>query len=107
VLKIDREFVTALASDPAGAEPLVRAMLALAASFGLSVTAEGVEQQAQSDALMAMGCDRAQGWLYGRPLPAAGIDALLAGGGRIRALATAATPATSSRSRSGAWMPVT
>jgi EAL domain-containing protein (putative c-di-GMP-specific phosphodiesterase class I) len=39
--------------------------------LGLVVTAEGVESQAQASALLAQGCDQAQGYLYGRAMPAA------------------------------------
>ncbi len=50
---------------------LVRAIIGIAADLGMSVTAEGVETAEQRDALVALGCLRGQGWLFGRPVPAA------------------------------------
>jgi EAL domain-containing protein (putative c-di-GMP-specific phosphodiesterase class I) len=46
---------------------IVRGTLALAHSLGLTVTAEGVESPAQLSMLEELGCDRAQGYLLGRP----------------------------------------
>jgi len=77
VLKIDRQF-TGLLVPGGNGEPVVRAIIALATAFGLGVTAEGVETDAQAAALLAMGCPSAQGWLYGRPLAPDDVDRLLA-----------------------------
>ncbi len=65
-LKIDRSFVTRLGT---GSRPdaVVSAIISLAHAHGLVVTAEGVETPSQARALRAMGCDRAQGFLFGRP----------------------------------------
>lgn len=66
-LKIDRSFVADL--DSAGHTPVVvRAICALAASLGIEVIAEGVETEAQREALMEMGCTIGQGFLFSRPL---------------------------------------
>jgi EAL domain-containing protein (putative c-di-GMP-specific phosphodiesterase class I) len=46
---------------------VVSAIISLAHAHGMAVTAEGVETAEQADLLRAMGCDRAQGWLFGRP----------------------------------------
>jgi len=43
----------------------------MAGQFGIKVVAEGVETQAQADALRGMGCGECQGFLFGRPVPAA------------------------------------
>ena len=68
-LKIDRAFVAGLPDDH-GDEAIVRACLQLAEALDLEVTAEGVEDGAQRDALVALGCHRAQGFLLSRPEPA-------------------------------------
>ncbi len=67
-LKIDRSFVAALPDDP-GALATVEAIVALAQAFGLRTVAEGVETAEQAVLLTGLGCDRAQGYLFGRPEP--------------------------------------
>jgi diguanylate cyclase (GGDEF)-like protein len=69
-LKIDRSFVTGLRTDPANAE-IVRLIVDLAHRFGLSVAAEGVEDEATFERLREIGCDSVQGYLFGRPMPPA------------------------------------
>jgi predicted signal transduction protein with EAL and GGDEF domain len=69
-LKIDRSFVCRLGSGKR-ADAVVSAIIDLAHAHGLAVTAEGVETGEQAAALRAMGCDRGQGWLFGKPAPAA------------------------------------
>ncbi len=65
-LKVDRMFVARLdGSDRASA--VARTIIELAHAHGLRVTAEGVETQRQAELLQEMGCDYAQGWLFGRP----------------------------------------
>jgi diguanylate cyclase (GGDEF)-like protein len=64
-LKIDRSFVRRMVNDKESAT-LVRTIIAMAKSLGLTVVAEGVETVEQGKALMAMGCDMGQGYLYGR-----------------------------------------
>ncbi len=68
-LKIDRTFVDDLdkRSDNAA---IVRAIIGLGDSLGLSIIAEGVERREQIDKLQTLGCHLAQGYFYGRPLPA-------------------------------------
>ena len=79
VLKIDRSFVAPLHQGAPGqcakAEALVRAVLALAASFDLDVIAEGIETEAQKETLMLLGCRKGQGYLLGRPGAAPSSDA--------------------------------
>jgi EAL domain-containing protein (putative c-di-GMP-specific phosphodiesterase class I) len=55
----------------------VKAIVALAHSLGLKVTAEGVENEAQMDLLDALHCEHAQGYLFSRPVDAQGAEELL------------------------------
>jgi EAL domain-containing protein (putative c-di-GMP-specific phosphodiesterase class I) len=68
-VKIDRSFVAGLV-DNADDQAIVRAVMAMAQALALDVTAEGVETVGHRDCLRALGCESAQGWYYGRPLPA-------------------------------------
>jgi diguanylate cyclase (GGDEF)-like protein len=63
-LKIDRSFVSSLISERENAT-IVRALVGLGVALGLQVTAEGVEDGMTADALTAMGCEFAQGYLFG------------------------------------------
>ncbi|MCR8923738.1 EAL domain-containing protein [Dasania sp. GY-MA-18] len=67
VLKIDKSFMDAVLSDTESAM-LVKAMIAMAHSLNLAVVAEGVESQEQQDFLATEGCERGQGYFYGRPV---------------------------------------
>ena len=69
-IKIDRTFVAGL--DGAADLSIVEAVIALAHGLGISVVAEGIETEAQFEVLRAMGCDIGQGYLFARPLVAAG-----------------------------------
>jgi diguanylate cyclase (GGDEF)-like protein len=75
-IKIDRSFVSRL-GEGHDSQVIVRAILGLAKGFGLTVTAEGVEHEDQLAYLRANGCAEAQGYLFGRAIPAAEIPALL------------------------------
>jgi diguanylate cyclase (GGDEF)-like protein len=66
-IKIDRSFVIGMVDDRSDAV-IVRSTIDLGRNLGLRVVAEGVETQAAHDALVAMGCDLAQGFLMSRPL---------------------------------------
>ncbi|MBM9478086.1 GGDEF domain-containing protein [Nakamurella flavida] len=76
-LKIDRGFVHSLGQD-AGDLAIVRAIVALADSFGLAVVAEGVETELAARTLVDLGCTRAQGYLYAKPCGAAELETMLA-----------------------------
>jgi EAL domain-containing protein (putative c-di-GMP-specific phosphodiesterase class I) len=73
-LKIDSAFVTSM--DSPDSLKIVRAIAALGKSLGMPVTAEGVETNLSAAALREMGCDQAQGYLFGRPTSAAEAAAL-------------------------------
>ena len=75
-VKIDQSFVRDLLSlvQPV---PIVRAIIAMAHSLQLEVLAEGVEDERQRSILMDEGCDLAQGYLFGRPMPATEFEKLL------------------------------
>ena len=73
-IKVDRQFVKGLGID-AEDTTIVEAVVNLGRSLGLMVVAEGVETPLQLSRLREMGCDRAQGYLFGRPRPAALIEA--------------------------------
>ena len=66
LVKIDRSFIEQVSSDTADAV-LARLVIEAAHSLGRRVCAEGVETAEQAQQLVAMGCDSAQGWLFGRP----------------------------------------
>jgi diguanylate cyclase (GGDEF)-like protein/PAS domain S-box-containing protein len=72
ILKIDRSFIDQLDQDPDD-RAIVRAIMALGDSLGLAVIAEGVERSSQAAELSSLGCNVAQGFLYGRPLPPSSI----------------------------------
>ena len=77
VIKIDRSFIAALAAD-SDDRAIVKATIDMAQALGLTVVAEGVETTQQEEVLQALGCGRAQGYLYARPQPAGAITDLLA-----------------------------
>jgi diguanylate cyclase (GGDEF)-like protein len=75
-IKIDRSFIASMAVNAESAA-IVSAITKLGATLGLPVTAEGIEDQASLEALEELGCSDAQGWLYGRPMPAEQVRLML------------------------------
>ena len=69
---VDRRTIgrTGLPGD-LGNVAITQAVIAISRSFGMQVVAEGVETQGQLDFLRSLGCDTVQGYLTGRPQPAA------------------------------------
>lgn len=67
-LKVDMSFVHDLLDDP-NCQAIVTATIAMARGLGLTVLAEGVESEEQARRLRELGCDEAQGFHFGRPMP--------------------------------------
>jgi EAL domain-containing protein (putative c-di-GMP-specific phosphodiesterase class I) len=76
-LKIDQSFVMRMASE--GDETVVRSIVELAHALGLTVIAEGVEDEGTWERLAALGCDYVQGYALTRPLPPEELTRWLAG----------------------------
>lgn len=81
-IKIDHSFVTHLTSNPSDAA-IVRAVVGMAHSLGLSVIAEGVETEGQLGFLRGIGCEEIQGYFFSRPLPEDEFASLLREGRSI------------------------
>jgi diguanylate cyclase (GGDEF)-like protein/PAS domain S-box-containing protein len=72
-LKVDQAFVRGIPSNHTDCE-IVAAVIALGKALNLEVLAEGIEREEQFTYLMALGCDTAQGYLLGRPVPATELN---------------------------------
>jgi EAL domain-containing protein (putative c-di-GMP-specific phosphodiesterase class I) len=77
ILKIDRSFVAGVDDGEQGERALVRSIIRLAHSLKLETVAEGVERPSQLTQLRALGARLGQGFLFARPMTAAGITELL------------------------------
>lgn len=86
-LKIDRQFVTGVDASRE-CQAICRSIVALAQGLGLEVLAEGVEREAEVDALRNLGCRYFQGYYFGRPVTAAEFAAFAADSGRQVRLAS-------------------
>ncbi len=76
VLKIDRSFIDGIGQNTED-NAIVKAILSMARSLNLTVTAEGVETEEQAALLRKWSCEQAQGYLFARPLDASHLAALL------------------------------
>ncbi|MBV8719821.1 MAG: EAL domain-containing protein, partial [Chloroflexi bacterium] len=85
-LKIDRSFVDGLGQDQHDAA-IVRSVVALARTLGLSVTAEGIETALQEAQVRSLGCELGQGFLFSRPQAPDVVASLLAGNDAISDIA--------------------
>lgn len=79
-LKIDKSFLAGLPEDKAQ-RALIRAMVTVAHSLDMQVTAEGVESKDQADALSELGCDSLQGYFFSQPIPHGAFREVLSIGG--------------------------
>ena len=77
-LKIDRAFVTELSRDVSGGH-IASMVIELGRNLKLTVIAEGIEEEAQAQKLLAMGCHEGQGYLYAKPMTAIALREWLAG----------------------------
>jgi EAL domain-containing protein (putative c-di-GMP-specific phosphodiesterase class I) len=76
ILRLDRSLISRIDKDPQS-RALCESLVGIGHALGLDVVAEGVETPAQLAALCGFGCGFAQGFLIARPLPLAGLVALL------------------------------
>ncbi|USI74629.1 EAL domain-containing protein [Sphingomonas morindae] len=76
-VKIDKSFVDTIATS-ASARAIIGAVVGLGGALGMKVVAEGVEEAAQMELLVALGCTHLQGYLFSRPVSAEAVRALLA-----------------------------
>jgi PAS domain S-box-containing protein len=76
-LKVDAGFVRSMGVT-LESRKIAAAVVGLGQSLGLRTVAEGVETRNQAEMLLWLGCDEAQGWLYGRPVPAEKLGEILA-----------------------------
>ena len=100
LLKIAREFVGS--ADRQEDWAFAGAIVALGRTLGLSIIAEGIEEQGQLERLKALGCEFGQGYLFARPQPADVTERYLASKSEGRATAPATTalrPAASTRAK--------
>jgi diguanylate cyclase (GGDEF)-like protein len=75
-LKIDRSFVSDLRRKP-NAAGMIRSIVSLGDAMGLTVTAEGIEEEFQHEALRTAGCDQMQGYLFHQPCSRQDVEKLL------------------------------
>ncbi|MFM9851519.1 MAG: putative bifunctional diguanylate cyclase/phosphodiesterase [Sphingomonadaceae bacterium] len=75
-IKIDRSFVQGASKNLPESLAIIRAVVALANSLGMSTTAEGVETDEECKMISDLGCKKIQGYLFGRPMPASEASGL-------------------------------
>lgn len=75
-IKVDRSFISSLSEQPANIA-IIKAIVDLGKSMDMSITAEGIETEAQLEAVQAQGCTEVQGYLFSPPLPESAIGDLL------------------------------
>lgn len=86
-IKIDRSFVQGAAKNLTESLAIIRAVVALADSLGMTTTAEGVENDDECEMIRGLGCRKIQGYLFGRPMPAAEARRVITSDKQARAAA--------------------
>lgn len=86
-IKVDRSFVQGAAKNLPESLAIIRAVVALADSLGMSTTAEGVENDDECEMIKRLGCRKIQGYLFGRPMPAAEARRVISTDAQVRAAA--------------------
>jgi diguanylate cyclase (GGDEF)-like protein len=81
-IKVDRSFVQGALKGARESIAIIRAVVALADSLEMSTTAEGVENQDEADAIVALGCKKLQGYHFGRPMSAEDAFSIFDGNNR-------------------------
>src|SRR5581483_10066772 len=99
-LKIDRSFVKGIGANVEDGA-IVRAVITVAKSLNLSVTAEGIETAEQLDHLRALGCDHGQGYFFAKPMPSDRIPSLFGATSPLGAATAAHGPTTNCHSTHG------
>lgn len=89
-LKIDRSFVSSM-TRTRDSRKIVAAIIGLGRSLGVATLAEGIETEEQAEMLLWLGCELGQGWLFGRPVMADMLGAIVEAQPRLRAV-TLTTP---------------
>jgi len=84
-IKVDRSFVQGAATGNAESLAIIRAVVAMADSLGMSTTAEGVETEAELQVVRQLGAKKIQGYYFGRPMILADVHAMFASQGFVRA----------------------
>lgn len=90
-LKIDASFVQTMETDT-GSRKIVASVVGLGQSLGMTIVAEGVETERQAAILKRLGCDIAQGWLYGKPMAAPEIVRSFPSAGGMPRKSTSVSP---------------
>jgi diguanylate cyclase (GGDEF)-like protein len=76
IIKIDRSFL--VEARKSGSDTILASIISLAHELGMQVVAEGVEGEEDAEHLHSLGCEYAQGFLYGAPIPASEVNAFIA-----------------------------
>jgi diguanylate cyclase (GGDEF)-like protein len=84
-IKVDRSFVTGAGEGSAESLAIINAVVAMAKSLDMTTTAEGVETAEEAELIRNLGCDKIQGFYFGRPMSSDDARRLFTMGGRKRA----------------------